>query len=100
MEDLLEELVGEIFSEADERTVPFTREQDGGLRVRGDTPIRELNAAAGLRLPEGDDWSTVAGLVIARAHAIPSPGARLVLDDGTRIEVLEATPRTVLLVRV
>ncbi|HZJ54921.1 MAG TPA: hemolysin family protein [Myxococcaceae bacterium] len=100
IEDLLEELVGEIFSESDEPTALFQREADGALRVRGDTPIRELNEAAGLNLPEGDDWSTVAGLVIARAQAIPGPGARLQLEDGTVIEVLEATPRTVLAVRV
>ena len=100
IEDLLEELVGEIFSESDEPTAPFTREADGSLLVRGDTPVRELNEAAGLNLPEGDDWSTVAGLVIARARAIPGPGARFQLEDGTVIEVLEATPRTVLLVRL
>ncbi len=100
IEDLLEELVGEIFTESDEPTVPFTREADGSLRVRGDTPVRELNEAAGLDLPEGDDWSTVAGLVIARAQAIPAPGTRFRLEDGTVLEVLEATPRTVLSVRV
>jgi putative hemolysin len=100
IEDLLEELVGEIFTESDEPTVPFTREADGSLRVRGDTPVRELNEAAGLSLPEGDDWSTVAGLVIARAQAIPSPGTRFKLEDGTVLEVLESTPRTVLAVRV
>jgi|SoiMethySBSTD1v2_1073268.scaffolds.fasta_scaffold119570_2 putative hemolysin len=100
IEDLLEELVGEIFTESDEPSAPFIREEDGSLRVRGDTPVRELNEAAGLSLPEGDDWSTVAGLVIARAQAIPGPGARFKLDDGTVLEVLEATPRTVLGIRV
>ncbi len=100
IEDLLEELVGEIFTESDEPTTPFTRETDGSLRVRGDTPVRELNEAAGLSLPEGEDWSTVAGLVIARAQAIPGPGTRFELEDGTVLEVLESTPRTVLAVRV
>jgi magnesium and cobalt exporter, CNNM family len=100
IEDLLEELVGEIFTESDEPTAPFTREADGSLRVRGDTPVRELNESAGLSLPEGDDWSTVAGLVIARAHAIPGSGTRFKLEDGTVLEVLEATPRTVLGIRV
>lgn len=100
IEDLLEELVGEIFSESDDPIAAFVREADGSLRVRGDVPVRELNDAAGLGLPEGEDWSTVAGLIIARAQAIPPSGTRIALEDGTVLEVLEVTLRTVLAVQV
>ena len=100
IEDLVEELVGDIFSESDKPNAPFVREADGSLRVRGDASVRELNETAELGLPESDDWSTVAGLVLARAQAIPVPGARFELEDGTVIEVLDATPRSVLSVQV
>jgi putative hemolysin len=98
IEDLVEELVGEILSEHE--PIPIRREPDGTALVRGLVPIREANRELAICLPEGRAWHTVAGLVIARAGHVPRPGHVVTLDDGTAIEVAEATPQRVLLVRM
>lgn len=100
MEDLVEELVGEIFSETETPPEPFRREADGTVVADGSVPIRELNRALGLELPEGETWTTVGGLCTVLAHAIPPAGTRLTAEDGTRLEVLEASPRRVKRVRL
>jgi len=99
LEDLVEELVGELFSEDESPEEAVRREPDGSALVRGDLPIREANRLLDLDLPEGEGWSTVAGLAIALAAGIPPPGARLRSGDVS-LEVVEATPHAVRLVRV
>ncbi len=100
MEDLVEELVGEILGEAEVARPWVEREPSGSAVARGDAPIREVNRALDLELPEGEGYSTLAGLCIALAGGIPSPGARLTSAHGVVLEVLEATPRLVRRVRV
>jgi putative hemolysin len=100
LEDLLEELVGEIVGEEEEPHALFQREADGSVLVRGDALVRELNRALGIALPEGDDYSTVGGLCVALAGAVPEPGARLTAADGTGLEVLEASARVVRRIRL
>lgn len=101
VEDLLEELVGEIFSEQDEPVPDVVRRNpDGSALVQAIAPIREVNRALDLDLPEGDGWTTVAGLCIHLAGRIPEKGARLETADRTVLEVIEASPRRVRLVRV
>jgi putative hemolysin len=101
MEDLLEELVGEIFNEYD-RSVPevIKRECDGTALVAGTAPIRDINRELGLELPEGGNWSTLAGLCLARAGKIPNAGERLSLPGGVVLEIVDATPRRIRAVRV
>ncbi len=96
MEDLLEELVGEIWSEG-ERTVPSPMRtmRDGSALVLGAVPIRDVNRALNIDLPEGDLWTTLAGYCIALSGRIPESGARLVAEDGTILEIMESTPRRV-----
>jgi len=98
MEDLVEELVGELFSEHESPEEPVRSEPTGSALVRGDLPIRDANRLLDLDLPEGE-WSTVAGLTVALAGGIPAPGTRLRAGD-VAIEVVDATPRAVRLVRV
>jgi putative hemolysin len=100
LEDLVEELVGEILGEQEQAEALWTIDAEGRALVRGDAPLREVNRALGLDLPEGDGYTTVAGLCIALAGAVPERGARLRTGDGTEIEVLEATPRVVRRVRI
>jgi putative hemolysin len=100
LEDLVEELVGEIVGEQEQVETLFQHEPTGTALVRGDAPIREVNRAFELDLPEGDGYSTVAGLCIALAGAVPERGARLLAPDGTGIEVVDASPRVVRLVRL
>jgi putative hemolysin len=68
--------------------------------VEGGMPIRDLNRALTLDLPEGETWSTVGGLCIALTGAIPTAGTSLTAEDGTRLEVLDASPRRVKRVRL
>ncbi|ABS25037.1 CBS domain containing protein [Anaeromyxobacter sp. Fw109-5] len=100
LEDLVEELVGDIFGETEEPEALWQREADGAALVRGEAPIREVNRALSLDLPEGEDYSTVAGLCIALAGAVPERGTRLRAEDGTELEVVDASPRVVRLVRL
>lgn len=100
LEDLVEELVGDILGEREQPEALVKREPDGSALVRGEAPIREVNRALDLDLPEGDGYSTVAGLCIAIAGALPERGARLTTGDGTEIEVLDASPRVVRMVRL
>jgi len=100
LEDLVEELVGEIVGEREQPEALFESEPGGTSLVRGDAPIRELNRALHLDLPEGDGYTTIAGLCIALAGAVPERGTRLQTPDGTQLEVLEASPRVVRVVRL
>ncbi len=100
LEDLVEELVGDIFGETEVPEALWHPEADGAAVVRGEAPIREVNRALGLDLPEGEDYTTVAGLCIALAGAVPERGARLRTEDGTEIEIVDASPRLVRLVRI
>jgi len=61
--------------------------------VRGELPIRDANRLLELDVPQGEGWSTVAGLTISLAGGIPSRGARL-RSGEISIEVLEATSQT------
>jgi putative hemolysin len=100
LEDVLEELVGEIFNEhARHVPSPFRPDPDGSVTVPGTTSVRELNRELGLSLPEGA-WSTVAGLCLSLAAHIPAVGERLRTQTGETIEVLDASARRVNTVRI
>jgi putative hemolysin len=100
LEDLVEELVGEIVGEQEDPEPLFRPEPGGTTLVRGDAPLREVNRELELELPEGEGYTTLAGLCIALAGAVPERGARLRTGEGTEIEVVEATPRLVRLLRL
>lgn len=101
VEDLVEELVGDILSESEIPEELLRREGPHVALVQGDAPLREVNRELGLELEESEDYATIAGLTIARAGgAIPEPGTKLTLEDGTVLEVVEATPRRVRTVRL
>ncbi len=101
IEDLLEELVGEIVDEYDVEEPLVERETDGKLRVDGRIAIDELNELAGLALPEGD-WDTVAGLVFDRFGRVPKRGESCDVDGyELRVERLQGRRITrVLVVRI
>jgi putative hemolysin len=63
-------------------------------------PVREANRELDLDLPEGDTFSTIGGLCVSLAGRIPETGQMLTLEDATRIEILDASPRRVRLVRL
>ena len=73
LEDILEEIVGEIEDEHDETILGVSRQPDGWVNVDGEVTVRDLNRALDWSLPD-DHAVTVAGLVIHEARAIPEPG--------------------------
>lgn len=100
IEDLLEELVGEVNDDSMPPPAGTVVEPTGSLIVRADTPVRELNRDHGLDLPEGEEWSTLAGLCLELAGRIPEAGTLLKAEDGSVLEILEADPRVIRSVRV
>lgn len=70
LEDILEEIVGDIQDEHDDELEGMTRNGDGSIIVRGDIPIRDLNRAMDWKLPD-DEAVTIAGLVIHESQTIP-----------------------------
>jgi putative hemolysin len=99
-EDLIEELVGDIMSEDDVVEQYFTREATGTIVVQGWAAVRKVNRDLHLDLPVGRDRTTIAGLCMSLAQAIPQAGERLTTDNGTVLEVIEASPRRVRRVRI
>lgn len=101
MEDVLEELVGEIFSEH-ERDVPelIKVESDDSAVLDGLAPIRAVNRKLGVDLPENGPWTTVAGLCLATSGRIPAVGDVLEVSPGLTLTVLDATPRRIRSVRL
>jgi CBS domain containing-hemolysin-like protein len=73
LEDLLEELVGEIEDEHDREQPRVVPVGDNAYRVDGRTPVDELRGIVDAALPEGE-WDTVAGLMLGALGAIPSEG--------------------------
>lgn len=100
IEDLIEELVGKIFSEHDAPANNIQREPGGTALVLGTAAVREVNRALKIELPESEQWHTIAGLCIALAHEIPAQGTRLQASDGSDLEIADASPRRVRAVRI
>jgi Mg2+/Co2+ transporter CorB len=100
LEDILEEIVGDISDEHDVE-VPGVRPQpDGSVNVDGAVPIRDLNRAMDWHLPD-DEATTIAGLVIHEARSIPEPGQsftfhgfrfQVLRRNRNRLEALRITP--------
>jgi putative hemolysin len=97
LEDLVEEIVGEIRDEHEEAT-DIVRESEDAYVIQGNVDIGRLEDLFDLRL-EPRDTATVGGLVSTLAGHIPHPG-EVMEDDGLRFEVLESTDRKVQKVRV
>jgi len=96
IEDLVEEIVGEIRDEHDKADV--VRESEHSYIVAGNMDIDRLAELFGTR-PEGKESATVGGLVSELAGRIPQKG-EVVEEDGLRFEVLESTERRVERVRI
>jgi magnesium and cobalt exporter, CNNM family len=98
VEDIVEEVVGEIRDEHDRTPDTVERLPDGSYRVAGRASLEEVNDALEWDLPKGD-FETVAGLVLATLHRIPLVGEVFRVRRFT-VTVLEADKRRVLTVRI
>src|SRR5947207_13322703 len=86
LEDILEEIVGDISDEHDVVVAGVRAQPDGSVVVDGSVPIRDLNRAMDWRLPD-EEATTVAGLVIHEARSIPERGQSFTFP-GFRFRVL------------
>ncbi len=98
LEDILEQIVGEIQDEHDRAPAAVERLPDGSYRVLARTEVDEVNEALDWDLPK-NDYETVAGLVLASLHRIPRTGEEFQVR-GYTITVLEADARRVIAVKI
>jgi len=98
IEDVLEEIVGEIQDEFEEEGKVVEVHADGTFTVQGQASVAEFNAAAAAELPEDQGYETMAGFLNAVAGAIPSKGDRY-FWKGWAFTVAEADPRRVTRIR-
>ncbi|WP_314508283.1 hemolysin family protein [uncultured Microbacterium sp.] len=82
LEDLVEEIVGEVLDEHDRRRTGIVR-GDGSLTFPGDLRPDEVLDRTGIRIPEGDVYDTVGGYIMSVLERIPVVGDTLEVEDGT-----------------
>ncbi len=101
VEDLVEEIVGEVGGPGRQPKADVVREPDGAYVLRGSMAIGNIEELLGIRFGESSDEAvtTIAGLLTHVAGRVPSPGDQIDLE-GHRFEVLEANQRKVLRVRI
>lgn len=99
IEDLVEEIVGEIEDEHDEVEEAYiSRDPKGGIVASARTPVQELEEQLGVKLlqpDEEEEIDTLGGLVFALVGHVPARGERVPHPSGIEIEVLDADPRRV-----
>jgi len=96
IEDLLEEIVGEIQDEHDQEEEPifFEKDEHGAAIADGRLPMDELNDSMGTQLPEDEAYDTLAGFLFDQFGHIPTVGERLTLD-GISMKILAADDRRI-----
>ncbi len=98
MEDIIEEIVGDIKDEYDDDQEPIVRDRDG-FTVRGDIAIYELNEALQIEIDDNEDYQTVAGLISCKLGKIPSLHDKVTVD-GYVLEVKEVEKNRIKTVRI
>ena len=91
MEDILEELVGNIFDEYDDVEVEYNKIDENTYMVEGSIPLYELKKIIGIEIPEGD-YDTLSGYLIEKLGRIPEDDEKPVIEDEKltyKVEELE-----------
>lgn len=94
LEDVLEEIVGEINDEFDPDSGLWRAVSDGHL-LSGRSPIEQLNTTFELDLPEDGDFESLAGFILDELRHIPQVGESVELADGRRLTVRRASTRAI-----
>jgi CBS domain containing-hemolysin-like protein len=87
MEDILEELVGEIQDEHDDETAPVTKNEDGSFTISGIAPLHDVNNFLPVPFPENRQYNTFNGLVLNRLGRIP-PGNETFVFEKYEVTVV------------
>ncbi|MBF9232792.1 HlyC/CorC family transporter [Microvirga alba] len=98
LEDILEEIVGDIKDEHDLSVQGVRPQPNGSVNVDGSVPIRDLNRAMDWNLPD-EEATTIAGLVIHEAQAIPDTG-QIFTFHGFRFQVLRKSRNRIMALRI
>ena len=93
MEDMIEEVIGDVQDEYDEETALFQPLATGGLLLDSRMSVSEFNEQFGLLIPPGD-FETVAGFLMMLMQKVPGPGEKVTFGDA-RFTILDATPQRV-----
>ncbi|MGK5739820.1 hemolysin family protein [Micromonospora sp. URMC 103] len=101
LEDILEEIVGEIYDETDRDVRSVRTDPDGALRLPGTFPVHDLpDVGVKLSSQPAGDYTTVAGLVLACLGHIPTVAGEDVVVDDWRLEVARIDHRAITEVRL
>ncbi len=98
LEDLLEEIVGEMSDEQEEEVPPIRALADGSYSLEGSISVKDLNDSLELELPEQPDYNTLAGLILTRLGRIPVEGEELAVE-GMFFSIERVEDRRVVRVR-
>ena len=97
MEDLTEEIVGEILEGEEEEPIEFVG--DDAAVVKGEVNIEEVNEALGIEIPEGEEFETIAGFVFNRAGRLVEEG-EVIAYDGLEIRVEQVENTRIMKARI
>lgn len=103
IEDLIEEIVGEIDDEHDDEAVVLVEEEDGAYVAPARMDLDDFEQATGVKLAEGElaeEVATLGGLLFRVAGRVPAVGEEILHPDGHLLEVLDADSRRVKRLRV
>jgi CBS domain containing-hemolysin-like protein len=101
LEDLIEEVVGEILDEFDQETLPIDELEGGLLRVRGDVILGELEQLYNFKWDQEIEAITIGGLVMAALGDIPQPGDELVIGNASiKVEEIEGLAVKTVLIKI
>jgi len=81
LEDLIEEIVGEIHDETDVQKTIFQKIDENTIIASGDIEIDQINGFFKTSIPPGDDYSTLNGLLHERLHDIPKVGDKIEIES-------------------
>lgn len=99
IEDLLEEIVGEIRDEHDREVPPYRKISDNEYLVDASLPIEQVNESLGVQIPESEESETIGGLVMELLGKIPE-GGEVIQVDGYRLKVERMRGRRIVTLRL
>ncbi len=99
MEDIIEELVGEIHDEYDAAEVKIQSLADGSWLVDAREPVHEVNEALGMAIPEDDEYDSIGGYIFHELGQIPRPG-ECIERNNFEIRIQAAVPHRIVNVRI
>ena len=99
MEDLIEEIVGEIRDEYDTEDKPVERLKDGSLVIDASISVRDLNTEYKLPIPESSQYETLGGFVLAQLQNMPR-GGEIIQYDDYKYTIVDMDKRRIVKVKV